>query len=71
MRLLDVFQKPDFQPLDRGSSFTQFYEDGDKYFTINLMDFNYYYSKFLQDNSSFKNYPSDDEIVMLSCGGYI
>ena len=31
MRLLEVFQKPDYQPLDRGEAFPQFHEDGDRY----------------------------------------
>lgn len=31
MRLLGLFQQPDYYPLDRGESFPQFHEDNDRY----------------------------------------
>jgi hypothetical protein len=31
MRLVDFGQKEDYQPLERGDSFPQFYENGDRY----------------------------------------
>lgn len=30
MRLIDLFQKPDYYPLERGQAFPQYHEDGDK-----------------------------------------
>lgn len=41
MRLLDVFQKPDYEPHERGGAFPQFHEDGDKYTWCNPFDWNY------------------------------
>lgn len=43
MRLLDVFETGDFQPLERGLAFPQYYENGDKYFPGNVMDYHYYF----------------------------
>jgi hypothetical protein len=37
MRLLEVFQKEDYQPLERGEAIPQFYENGDKYWWHNPM----------------------------------
>lgn len=31
MRLLQVFQAPDYRPIGRGDALPQFHEDGDKY----------------------------------------
>jgi len=31
MRLIDFGDKEDYQPLERGTAFPQFYEDGDRY----------------------------------------
>lgn len=31
MRFIEVFQKEDYQPLDRGAAFLQFYENSDHY----------------------------------------
>lgn len=41
MRLIDVFEKEDYQPLERGEAFPQFYENGDRYEVHNVMDWNY------------------------------
>lgn len=41
MRLLNVFQKPDYEPHERGSAFPQFHEDGDKYQWQHPMCWNY------------------------------
>ena len=41
MRLLDVFQKPDYVPLERGEAFPQFHEDGDKVTWHHPMCWNY------------------------------
>ena len=41
MRLLDFGQKPDYVPLERGSAFPQYHEDGDKFKWWNPMDFSY------------------------------
>jgi hypothetical protein len=38
---MEVFQKPDYQPLDRGEAFPQFHKDGDRYQWQNPMDWNY------------------------------
>jgi hypothetical protein len=43
MRLLDVFQKPDYEPHERGGAFPQFHEDGDKYQWSSSMDWGYHF----------------------------
>lgn len=43
MRLLEVFQKPDYQPLDRGEAFPQFHEDGDRFRVFNNMMWAYHW----------------------------
>lgn len=49
MRLLDIFQKEDYQPLERGSAFPQFYENGDQYKWWHVMDFKLrYWNYFIQ-----------------------
>lgn len=49
MRFIEVFQKEDYQPLDRGAAFPQFYENGDRYKWWNPMDFTYrYWQNFIQ-----------------------
>jgi ATP-independent RNA helicase DbpA len=49
MRLVEFGQKEDFQPLDRGCAFPQFYENGDRYTWWNPMDFNLrYWMQFIQ-----------------------
>ena len=41
MRMLEIFQKEDYQPLDRGGAFPQWYENGDKYHWDNPFDWGY------------------------------
>jgi hypothetical protein len=41
MRLVDVFQKEDYQPIERGTAFPQFYENNDKYIPGNVMNYHY------------------------------
>lgn len=49
MRLIDFGQKEDFQPLERGAAFPQFYENGDRFKWWNPMDFsNRYWINFVQ-----------------------
>ncbi len=41
MRLLDFGEQADYQPLDRGEAFPQYYQDGDKCTWQNPMHWNY------------------------------
>lgn len=41
MRLVEFGDKEDYQPLDRGEAFPQFYENGDKTCWCHPMDWNY------------------------------
>lgn len=43
MRLLDYGDRHDYKPLDRGTAFIQYYEDGDKYEIFDNMIWNYYF----------------------------
>lgn len=49
MRFIEVFQKEDYQPLDRGAAFPQFYENGDRYKWWRPTCFTYrYWQNFIQ-----------------------
>ena len=41
MRLVDALEPEDYQPLERGSAFTQYYENGDKCCWYNNMDWHH------------------------------
>lgn len=72
MRLIEVFQKEDYQPLDRGAACPQFYENGDKFKWWNPMVFtNRYWLNFVQWSDTewgFKS-PQDELAEALMMGG--
>lgn len=66
MRLIDVFQRPDYQPMDRGDAFPQYYEDGDRAKWHHPFEWHYYFWQHLQWDSING---SDDALEMLLMGG--
>jgi hypothetical protein len=70
MRLIGVWDFEDYKPLDRGTGFPQYYENGDHYVWWNPMDFHYaFWHRGLCWEASHNLYPSNDEVDMLCMGG--
>lgn len=70
MRLLDVFQKEDYQPLERGEGFPQFYENGDRYKWWNAMDFGYrFWHSMCMETCELPRMPRDDAFEVMLMGG--
>ena len=72
MRLVHWGQKEDFQPLDRGAAFPQFYENGDAYKPWNPFDFHSPYWLYFIHWSDFEwqfLWPRDVLAEALMMGG--
>lgn len=68
MRLIEWGRREDYQPLERGASFPQFYENGDPYKWWGAMDFNQqYYWYFIQ--LELESSPNDVLPEALMMGG--
>jgi hypothetical protein len=66
VRLLDVFQKEDYQPLERGCAFPQYYENGDLYKWHHPFCWSYQFWKHLQWDALSRR---EDDLEMLLMGG--
>lgn len=69
MRLLDFGQAEDYQPLERGAAFPQFYESGDRYVWENPWAWSWSFWYFLQWHCRYHPDVSNDEAAMLLMGG--
>lgn len=70
MRLLAVFETPDFLPLERGAALPQYHQDGDRYTWRNDAHWNYQFWYFLLTECRFHpGNASNDEAAMLLMGG--
>jgi len=66
MRLLEWNQKEDYQPLERGSAFVQFYENNDKYVWWHPFCWNWHFWHHMTCDSPSRR--EDDEEMMLMGG---
>ncbi len=71
MRLLDTFQKEDYQPLERGQAIPQFYENGDRYICSNAYHWSWRFWYWLSGECRFHPYSpvEHDRLHMLLMGG--
>lgn len=69
MRLIDFGEPELYQPLERGSAFPQFYENGDRYVWENPWAWSWTFWYFLHWHCRYHPDIANDEAAMLLMGG--